>query len=218
MLRCWGLKHVKIWSIQIQTWRQSLGISACSDPISPLFVLIRPLHEVSIENVYMLWDMFRVTLRKSDFCKPEESSSERQWTPGEEFLTSPQYFLISHCWYWTVCDWHWLQPKVTYYKQTTLPSFSRLCGHASCSLCRSISFNLCQVCGNFSDVAHGVVVLQLGLMQGLIHSHLVVIGPCKKIWDPDWMIYCGVGATQGLIMDLSIKTKKWVLGYVWNSW
>lgn len=122
----------------------------------------------------MLWDTFRVTLRKSDFCKHEESSSDRQWTPGKEFLTLPQYFLISHCWYWTVCDWHWLQPKMTDYKQTTLPSFSRLCGHASCSLVQVNIFQPVYVCVNFSDVAHGVV-LQLGLMQGLIHSHLVVV-------------------------------------------
>lgn len=107
---------------------------------------------------------------------------------------------------------------MTDYKQTTLPSFSRLCGHASCSLVQVDIFQPVYVCVNFSDVAHGVVVPQLGLMQGLIHSHLVVIGLCKKIRDPDWMIYCGVGATQRLIMDLWIKTKKWVLGSVWNSW
>lgn len=45
-------------------------------------------------------------------------------------------------------------------------------------------------------------------MQGLIHSHLVVIGLCKRTRDPDWMIYCGVGATQGLIMDLWIKNQE----------
>lgn len=45
-------------------------------------------------------------------------------------------------------------------------------------------------------------------MQGFVDSHLVVIGPCKKIQDPDWMKCCGVGPTQGLINFASKPTNE----------
>lgn len=45
-------------------------------------------------------------------------------------------------------------------------------------------------------------------MQGFIDSHLVVIGPCKKIRDPDWMKCCGVGPTHGLINFASKPTNE----------
>lgn len=70
---------------------------------------------------------------------------------------------------------------------------------------------------DFTNITHVVVSLQLSLMQGFIDSHLVVIGPCKKIWDPDWMKCCGVGPTQGLINSAS-KTNKWAPWYVRASW
>lgn len=85
------------------------------------------------------------------------------------------------------------------------------------TLCAGQYLSTCVILRDFFQHSSRVVVLQLSLMQGAIHSHLVVIGLCKKIWDPDWLrIYCGMGATQGLILDLWIKTKKWVLGYVWT--
>lgn len=57
----------------------------CSSNVNLWISPHHPQH--SIENTYILWDKFRVTLRKSYFWKSEESSSERQWTPGMESLT-----------------------------------------------------------------------------------------------------------------------------------